>query len=145
MGQFDYYRKGYVEDRNDIVYKIVIEENKKYDRNSYNKMDVKELMVEYVEDDNMFGDEEEIIEDGEDEQEQGEYEDDIVGSLYGGEGNIYIATIVCVTIGVIACLLIMYCVYKCVTNRRTGDASMMSRNMYSGEMQSLLRHKRRGY
>eukprot|EP01083_Nonionella_stella_P264710 897605_1 len=46
MGQFDYYRKGYVEDRNDIVYKIVIEENKKYDRNSYNKVDVKELMVE---------------------------------------------------------------------------------------------------
>ena len=190
MGSFDptYI---YAEDTNDIVYKAVMEQNKKYNKN---EITLEELQAEIpiaietidgndedkktqkvnkkkqlqnkdsVNEDQKVENEEEkeeiekeddaVVEIEEQDIVEDEIEDDIVdGDLETGEEeiiesshhnkkhNVYIAMIACITIGVVACALIVFCAYRCIMKQRnTGDNSLFEAN---GERQSLLPHKRR--
>jgi len=130
MGIFDS-TQIYVEDKNDVVYKIIIEENKKYDRNTIEDKVNPQIALDG------FG-------------ENGKIEDedpDIIGSPHGGEGTNYLAYIAAITIGIIGCVMVMVCIYRCCVKKNTQNppnSPNFDQNVYDAEIQALLHDQKRG-
>lgn len=133
MGGFDA-DKIYVEDTEDVVYKMVVERNKKYYRN--------DLKFEQQENSVLQN---QIIRPGP-EIDSEEVAQIVQKGKKKDNNNVYIVTLVCITIGVVVCIVAMICVYGCIPidSAEGDDEGHFTKNViplasaYDEELQSLL-------